>query len=223
MQLDTITMDRKEARRLFAEYRRDVTAKARVKLGEAERRYRELDDGMLRAYRWLARGYPIIRLSEAVAAGGTELRQVKRSWGDVEQRLPRIAVCRANASHVITSGVQQDGSVRYYAGPLDRWNDPPSTAKPNRVITQPDTFGTEDRPDGHLSRAYCQAMVPTIPPPLRPARGLGGYHILWEAEWGPSVPIDPALLKHAGGDLYAVMAVWNLTELERAVLAQVQA
>jgi hypothetical protein len=32
-------------------------------------------------------------------------------------------------------------------------------------------------------------------------------------------PEDPALLKHIGGDLYAVLAVWNLTELERAVLS----
>lgn len=29
---------------------------------------------------------------------------------------------------------------------------------------------------------------------------------------------DPALLKHIGGDLYAVLATWDLTELERSVL-----
>lgn len=31
-------------------------------------------------------------------------------------------------------------------------------------------------------------------------------------------PVDPALLKHIGGDLYAVVATWDLTDLERAVL-----
>lgn len=33
------------------------------------------------------------------------------------------------------------------------------------------------------------------------------------------IAADPALLKHIGGDLWAVVAVWNLTDLEMAVLA----
>jgi len=32
-------------------------------------------------------------------------------------------------------------------------------------------------------------------------------------------PRDPALIRHIRGDLWAVLAVWDLTELERAVLA----
>jgi hypothetical protein len=45
--------------------------------------------------------------------------------------------------------------------------------------------------------------------------------VLWEADWKvhPVPPGDPALLKHIGGDLYAVVAVWDLTPLEQAVLA----
>jgi len=62
-------------------------------------------------------------------------------------------------------------------------------------------------------------MVPPVPPGLRPASAIGNYHVLWEAEWERVAPADPALLKHIGGDLYAVLAVWDLTELERAVLA----
>lgn len=69
---------------------------------------------------------------------------------------------------------------------------------------------------------YLAAIVPTIPPRLRPPHNLSGYHILWEAEWGQEdvlPPGDPALLRHLGGDLYAVLAVWDLTPLERSVLA----
>src|SRR5438046_3023240 len=40
-----------------------------------------------------------------------------------------------------------------------------------------------------------------------------------DVTWQEMPPEDPALLKHIGGDLYAVVAVWNLTELERAVLS----
>jgi hypothetical protein len=44
--------------------------------------------------------------------------------------------------------------------------------------------------------------------------------VLWEADWQPvPVPLgDPAILIPLIGDLYAVGAVWDLTELEKEVL-----
>ena len=67
--------------------------------------------------------------------------------------------------------------------------------------------------------------------PQHHAEAVGGehsqrqaWHILWEVtEWsstpqsGPA-PYDPLLLKHLGGQLYAVLAEWDLTPLERAVM-----
>jgi hypothetical protein len=46
---------------------------------------------------------------------------------------------------------------------------------------------------------------------------------VWDPE-RPPAPVDPALLRHIGGDLYAVdlyavVVTWDLTEIERAVLA----
>jgi hypothetical protein len=67
-----------------------------------------------------------------------------------------------------------------------------------------------------------RSMVPPVPPGLRPARHLRNYHVLWEAEWvqhaPPRPPGDPALLRRIGGDVFAVVAVWDLTEMERAIL-----
>ena len=41
-----------------------------------------------------------------------------------------------------------------------------------------------------------------------------GFHVLWEVEsWTPEPPRDPALLRHLRGDLWSVLAVWDLTEL----------
>ena len=76
----------------------------------------------------------------------------------------------------------------------------------------------------HERWAAWMAMVPIVPPAHRPARGLGDRLVLWEADdwtWStvPAPPGDPALLRHIGGDLYAVEATWNLTELERLVLS----
>ena len=63
-------------------------------------------------------------------------------------------------------------------------------------------------------------MVPLIPLPLRPKRGLENYHVLWEAEWTGKVPFDPMLLRRIGrADLWLVVAGWDLTEVERAALA----
>jgi hypothetical protein len=64
-----------------------------------------------------------------------------------------------------------------------------------------------------------RALVPLIPATIRPKGDLSKYHVLWEAEWQPVAPTDPILLKHLTGSLYVILAAWDLTELERAVLA----
>jgi len=63
-------------------------------------------------------------------------------------------------------------------------------------------------------------MVPLVPVHLRPKRGLANYHVLWEAEWERIVPRDPLLLRQIGrGDMWLVVAQWDLTEVERAALS----
>jgi hypothetical protein len=63
------------------------------------------------------------------------------------------------------------------------------------------------------------AQVPLVPVHLRPKRGLQNYHILWEAEWTKVYPRDPYLLRRFGGDAWLVVAAWDLTDVERAVMA----
>ena len=65
-----------------------------------------------------------------------------------------------------------------------------------------------------------EAIVPHIPPDIRPRRGLQNYSILFEAEWSRAIPIDPMLLRRIGrGDFWLVVGAWELTAVERAVLA----
>ena len=64
------------------------------------------------------------------------------------------------------------------------------------------------------------AQTPYIPPMHRPKRGLANYTLLWQAEWTPTPPRDPLLLRRIGrGDLWLVLAAWDLTPIEAAVLA----
>jgi hypothetical protein len=67
-----------------------------------------------------------------------------------------------------------------------------------------------------------ETIVPIIPAkimnPLR-SHKLENYHILWEVDaWKPIPPRDPMLLKRITPNMFCVLATWNLTELERAVI-----
>lgn len=69
---------------------------------------------------------------------------------------------------------------------------------------------------GHSARGA--AKVPRIPPQHRPTSAkLENYHILWEADW-TDIPTDPYLLRRIGKDAWIVLAAWDLTPVERAVL-----
>jgi hypothetical protein len=85
---------------------------------------------------------------------------------------------------------------------------------------------TYDNGGGYPKVVEGFALVPMIPADVRPAEGREkDWFVLWEVERWSNEPLlaapdrDPFLLRHVGGDLYAVLAEWNLTDLERAVMA----
>lgn len=64
-----------------------------------------------------------------------------------------------------------------------------------------------------------KTIVPGIPAQLKPKGNLNNYWILWEVEkWEKIPPKDPYLLKRLTKNMFVVLAGWDLTELERAVL-----
>jgi len=214
MELETLTEDPHVARRAFLEYREAVRGPAKQDLTLAARQLREIDEEMMRAYRELAKGVTLLRLSETILAGGMEGRENGRGFTTC---LPRLAVARATARRVWCEGVDQDGDVGF------SWA---LTAVRNLSWSRMNSLHLErlfEREDDwkDRNRGRYAATVPTVPPRFRPPLGLGGYHVLFEAEWSaPPAPADPALLKHLGGDLWAVLATWDLTPLEAAVLGQ---
>lgn len=218
MELDVLTMPRNEARQAFLAYREEV----RRPRDEASRKQ---DEAMMRAYRAAAKGTPLIRLSDAIARGGATTFQEPVYTGFGSNRkikehravaLPRLAIVNADATRCWTHGIRLDGSLRL----LDKRN-PGPTNKRNIFNFAKGTFPEQETQGDLWGEPRLRAIVPTIPPSLRPDHALRNYHILFEAEWGidPQPPVDPALLKHVGGDLYAVLAAWDLTPIERAVLA----
>jgi hypothetical protein len=180
---------------------------AREKLDEyaaalGEQRTAE-DAAIAAAYRAASRGLPVISLPRTVAAGGFH-----------EDGLPRIAVIGAGATECFA---RWDGSALVFTDGEDRGNRGALVgAHSVRVPLAWDDLPA--RRSWHCGRA----MVPLVPPAhrLHPRR-MRHCHILWEVEqWEMVPPVDPALVRHLRGDLWAVLSVWNLTVLERAVLSQ---
>lgn len=195
MELNTITMPRAEARAAFLSYRRAVKA-----------RHDREDEQIMRGYRSLAQGKRVINLLEVVAAGGE----------DAAHR-PKLAIIRAD-SKLCFMRRRGDGRVTFATDQSAAQGWGGRVRRDKRIELPADTLARVPGWKDYES-VDAQAIVPNIPPALRPVHALSGYHILFEAEWRPVAPRDPALLKHLGGDLWAVLAVWNLTDLERAVLS----
>lgn len=207
MNLDIITMPADEA----AE---------RAKAYEALPSPTDEERAIWQGFAALAAGKQLINLAEAIRAGGHD----ENGW-------PRLAVMNALETwcHLGVTKLHA-GGVRWTFAPRDL-----QQRQTDRLIHRfaaPPTVG-DVVPVGGWSwqGERRRAMVPNVPPELRP-RGKGTWRntpislrhflVLWEVpEWeqAPQPPGDPALLRHLGGELYTVEAVWDLTPLEQAVLA----
>lgn len=202
MNLATIEVPIEEAKKRLAEYQDAVRIE-----------HRAIDQRLAAGYRALAKGLPVLKLSESITAGG---------WFD--NGLPRIAVVRADAQrcNVRLEGWRNRGTRTLVFSDGD-WADNRGALVGEHTVRVAVPKGPEQE-----TKWRGITTVPLIPPKHRPRdRHKGGgykplhnYHLLWEVEeWTLIPPRDPALLKHIGGDLWAVVAVWDLTELERAVLS----
>lgn len=198
MELATLEIGKDEARERLAEY------EAQLKIERTAQ-----DEAIAMGYRAAARGMPVIRLSGTVQAGGY-----------FENGMPKIAIVRADAREVYCRWSNGHGgrSSDLIFADHDDWQANRGALVGSRSVR----VHVENAPAqrGGLWQA-ASTIVPLVPPRHRPKmRRLRNCHVLWEVEsWTRQPPKDPALLRHIRGDLWAVLAVWDLTELERAVLA----
>lgn len=197
MDAPTVTMDPAEARAHLEEYRDALRGRADDEFERAAEAYEALADGL-----------PILRLSEAFKAAPED-----------ELGRPRLAIARADRKEVYMERERHSLAfdARQGAGPF---------AGGQRTRTLNLSVPYSDRGVGtDVVKGW--AMVPMIPPRCRP-RGHGrGWFILWEVEeWADRSAFvqpdrDPLLLKSLGGslELFAVLAEWDLTDVERLILA----
>jgi hypothetical protein len=123
---------------------------------------------------------------------------------------PKLAISIANLK-VIYCHYHRDGTLVFRKS-NDGWREAPILSLKLKPL-----------PD-HLFEKYqyrkdLKTMVPKIPASIRPKGNLDKYYILWEVENWEQVPKDPYLLKRLTKNIFVILAAWNLTELERSVIA----
>ena len=146
-----------------------------------------------KAFRAIAKRQKVIDLHESMRLAGV----------DAEGR-PMLAITRADSSRCQGFVNKHQPYVTFRSNAGRYWL--------NEIHVPNSFFG------GELKEFDARAITPIIPPIYRPAQAsLRNYWILFEASW-MNVTKDPMLLQHLGGALYRVVAQWDLTPIERAVL-----
>lgn len=150
-----------------------------------------------------------------------DIYQAMQNTGLNKDGWPKLAICRADGEEACYER-RKDGEGLFHHENLDNWR---IDANRNSVQLPKNTFmnlPVEKWPNGEKNYRY--AVVPTIPAEHYPKGKLERYYVLWEVEqWHeksqiPIPPIDPFLLKRISANLFAVLAEWDLTPLERAVI-----
>lgn len=129
---------------------------------------------------------------------------------------PKLAICQADGT-ICYCRYSTNGTLMFTKNDISHWG---------FKITKADTTirGLPEIPKGTLPGEYntnkvIKTMVPKIPASLRPQDDLSKYYVLWEVdEWEIVPPRDPYLLRRITDNMYVVLAGWELTELERAVM-----
>lgn len=201
MEVATITMDPEEAKAKLKAFRSQLHR-------DADGVYQAAAEG----YKALAEGKQLIELSKAIQAGGFD-----------EEMRPRIAIGRSDRKEVEFSWPAHALTATFSTS---KNRNRASETMDIRVPMGRQHGLTYENKNGIWGRSIiAYAMVPMIPADVIPTRGQRrDWHILWEVDHWSDRPQtawpsrDPFLLKHIGGDLWAVLAEWDLTPLEMAVM-----
>jgi len=202
IELEEFTMKEEEARRMWRQYKKATRMHPEDQHAE----------DMRAIYNQLKGGRKIIDIVKVMKKAG-----LKRN------KHPRLAIARADFS-TVEFRFFENGDLVFYSLNLNEWGQ-----LRKRDVWLPGAFAKcdwlSDRKYNerlHMGMAGIGGVTicPAIPADIRPKGSLGRYYILWEVEkWKPIPPRDPYLLRRLTPTMFVVLAGWELTELERSVIA----
>ena len=152
----------------------------------------------------LSKGNRLIDLYESIKQAGKN---------EIDQ--PRLGFSRADKTRVVfLKG--RNGSGIYMSEVAYRYSMDDMAA----YVRMPEgTFGNWTKYGQWRSDRKLTATLPIIPANYFPKGDLKNFYLLWEVDaWTEEPPHDPFLLKRVTKNIYLVLAAWELSEIERAVL-----
>lgn len=190
MELETITETRKAAVEKWHEY------------VAAEKIYRKPEFKDLKnIYNQIKGGRKVVDIFKVIQKGGQH--------GNLH---PKLAVACANTKKVICR-FSSSGRVSFG---ISTWQD-------RKDVIINDCFPRYDAEKilgDRFGGFNLEAPVPIVPPRFLPKKLTDDYYILWEVdEWKKVAPTDPYLLKRITKNVFVVLAGWDLTPLEKAVMS----
>ena len=166
---------------------------------QTHRAYQQPHDAEIAAiYKRIAQGRTVIRALASIYDAGLNA-----------EGYPRLAIARADMTECYFHGRQ---GAALFSPDNSYWRRGNESRDKHLRVDWPGMLAT-------YGSSVARSVVPLIPVHLRPKRGLQNYHILWEAEWTKSYPVDPYLLRRFCDDVWLLVAAWELTSVERAVMS----
>lgn len=205
MQIEQLALPKQKAQREWETYKQEIR--------ESKTQFNK---DMLALYAHMKHGGKVLDLWESVKLAGLNVD------GD-----PKLAITNADSPKVrfvknytwtTPSTTVSDGGAFY---PVDySWR-----KRENQKIRISQQFFPSEWPkdqNGNIVRKEIETVTPIIPARIMNvlrSHNLANYHILWEVEkWQPIPPKDPILLKRISPNMFLILATWDLTPLERAVI-----
>jgi len=207
MEVEQLTIPKKK---LEEEYQGLVQALRQ----NAKLRKQEIYQDMRRVYGHLRHGKKIVDVYDGFKKAGLN-----------EDGDSKLAIARAD-SKVVVCKPQTNGSAKFFHDNGGKrlvrnilWS---YYGDKNDITVPAGTFEWKKKENGFPRCKDVQTLVPIIPAKILVTEVkalLKNFHILWEVEeWKPVPPRDPILLKRLTPNLFGVLATWNLTKLERAII-----
>ena len=136
---------------------------------------------------------------------------------------PRLAIARADGKECYCYKRDDGGAV--FGICRFKWNVNYDSYMPRKaygeIMLPKGTYQFPTNEYGHVTEPEIKTPIPIIPASILThlRYTLKNYHIIWEVEkWARVPPKDPILVKMVTPNIALVLATWELTELERAVI-----
>ena len=204
MDAPKITISKEKAKEIYGDYLEIVKTRKEKYLQELKQ-----------VYYYLSQGHKVLDIYEVFKKSGVN-----------KEGEPKLAICRADAPKCVFH--KRDLGSGYFSENVG-WSDKTMGARfdvnlPSNTFSEWKTEmfkeDWQDEAKPRIIRREIQTKTVICPAHLLPEGKLENYYLLWEVDKWDEMPIvrDPFLLKRVNSNAFIILAEWDLTAVEQAVI-----